>query len=198
MLRRFGAAIVVAIGVVLGGTAAVVPAAAGVEAVAVRDYAFSPGTLTVPAGTTVTWTNYDVAPHTVTEVSGPVPVSSPELHQGQSWSFTFEQPGTYRYYCAVHPNMLGSVVVTPAAVPRTELALAPVGTAGRTAAAGGSASAARSGPRASTSAAGVADAPAVASAGPTPAQDARPLLVLAGVAIGVAGLATLAVRARPH
>lgn len=197
MLRRLGAALAVAIVAVLVGTAAVVPAAASVETVAIRDYAFSPETLPVVAGTTVTWTNFDIAPHTVTGVSGPVPLSSPQLQRGQSWSYTFEQAGTYRYYCAVHPAMIGSVVVSAA---RTAAVASPV-------AAGARAPAASTGPAPSATAATPApavvprssrDAPVAAPVATTPAEEARPFLVLAAIAVAVAGLATLAVRARPH
>lgn len=199
MLRRLGAAVAVAIGLVLAGTASVVPAAAGLEEVAIRNYAFSPGTLTVMPGTTVTWTNYDLAPHTVTEVSGPAPLSSPELARGQSWSYTFERPGTYRYYCAVHPSMLGTVVV-PELSSRTEMALSPTASGAR---------ASVPSTTASTGVVPVHQPPAVAvgaraektasdPAAPSAMDEARPFLVLAGVAVGVAGLATLAVRGRPN
>lgn len=80
-------------------------------AVKIQMYAFSPAALTVTQGTAVTWTNYDTAPHTVTVSSGPVTFSSPELQKGQSFTYTFTTPGTYSYYCAVHPDMTASVTV---------------------------------------------------------------------------------------
>lgn len=79
--------------------------------VAIKNYAFSPGSLTVHVGDTVTWTNDDTAPHTVTTSSGPKSFDSGELQKGQSWSYTFTTPGTYQYYCAVHPDMTASVTV---------------------------------------------------------------------------------------
>ena len=85
--------------------------------VAIQNYAFSPSALSISQGTTVTWTNHDVAPHTVTVSSGPVKFSSPTLQQGQSFSYTFTTPGTYAYYCAVHPDMRASVTVVAKATP---------------------------------------------------------------------------------
>ena len=86
--------------------------AAGSVAIAIKNYAFSPATTSVPVGTKVTWTNDDTAPHTVTVQSGPVTFSSPTLQKGDTYSFTFTVPGTYDYYCAVHPSMTASLVVT--------------------------------------------------------------------------------------
>lgn len=80
-------------------------------AVKIQMYAFAPAALTITQGTAVTWTNYDTAPHTVTVSSGPVTFSSPELQKGQSFTYTFTTPGTYSYYCAVHPDMTATVVV---------------------------------------------------------------------------------------
>jgi amicyanin len=80
-------------------------------AVSISGYAFKPASLTINVGDTVTWTNMDSAPHTVTSSSGPDKLDSPELQKGQSWSFTFRKAGSYSYYCAVHPDMKGSVTV---------------------------------------------------------------------------------------
>ncbi len=87
-------------------------AVAGSIAVQIKSYAFSPTTLTIKTGTKVTWTNYDTAPHTVTVDSGPVKFNSPTLQKGDSFTYTFTAPGTYSYYCAVHPDMTAKVVVT--------------------------------------------------------------------------------------
>lgn len=102
-------------------TAASTTSATGVThvRVAIQNYAFSPSALTITQGTTVTWTNYDSAPHTVTVSSGPVKFSSTMLQQGQSFSYTFTALGKYAYYCAVHPDMMASVTV---------VAKAPTGT----------------------------------------------------------------------
>ena len=76
----------------------------------VQAFVFDSAEITVPAGTTVTWTNNDPVPHTVTDVnqawdSGP-------FDQGVTFSKTFGEPGTYEYYCIPHPMMIGKVIVT--------------------------------------------------------------------------------------
>ena len=78
---------------------------------------YNPYNLYVPVGTTVVWTNYDVAHHTVTADGGLF--SSTILLQGQSFSFTFTTVGNYPYHCAVHPMMMAviNVVAFPAAMP---------------------------------------------------------------------------------
>ncbi len=89
-------------------------ASAATYRVTMQGYAFAPATLTVPAGSTVTWTNQDTAPHDVKTTSGPVQIHSPMLNKGQSWSFTFTTAGSYAYYCTVHPNMTAAVAVQAA------------------------------------------------------------------------------------
>ncbi|MFI9383778.1 plastocyanin/azurin family copper-binding protein [Kutzneria sp. NPDC052558] len=86
-------------------------------AVDIKNYAFTPASITVSPGDTVTWTNEDTAPHTVTVTSGPVKFASPTLQQGQTFSYTFTQAGTYSYYCAVHPDMKATVTVQGATPP---------------------------------------------------------------------------------
>jgi amicyanin len=100
-------------------------AAAASYSVQIANYAYSPSSITVNVGDTVTWTNDDTAPHTVTTSSGPQSLSSPDLSKGQSWSFTFTAPGTYSYYCAVHPYMRAQVIVRAASVATTHAAVAP-------------------------------------------------------------------------
>jgi amicyanin len=80
-----------------------------------KGYAFSPASLSVAAGSTVTWTNQDTAPHDVKTTSGPVSIHSPMLNKGQSWSFTFSTAGSYAYYCTVHPDMTAGITVKAAA-----------------------------------------------------------------------------------
>ncbi|WP_457112603.1 cupredoxin domain-containing protein [Marmoricola sp. URHA0025 HA25] len=82
------------------------------KTVAIMNYAFSPAELNVEVGDTVTWTNMDTAPHTVTVTSGPVKFASANLAKGQTFSYTFTTAGTYSYYCAVHPDMVAKVVVS--------------------------------------------------------------------------------------
>ncbi len=77
--------------------------------VEIKDFTFVPETITVPKGTAVTWINKDSAPHTVTGEG----FGSDSLSQGQPYSNTFSQPGTYEYRCTIHPSMPhGKVVVT--------------------------------------------------------------------------------------
>jgi len=93
----------------------------GGSTVSIADFAFSPQTLTVPAGATVTWTNNDGAPHTVTATDGPSTSAqttgafdSGNFGQGQTFSFTFDKAGTYYYDCTLHAaqaSMHGTVVV---------------------------------------------------------------------------------------
>lgn len=74
----------------------------------ILNYTFVPGTTTVPVGTRVTWSNDDQVKHTVTASNG---AFSGFVSQGASFSRTFSAAGTFTYFCAIHPNMKGSVVV---------------------------------------------------------------------------------------
>jgi plastocyanin len=96
--------------------AAATPAASGAafaaraaSEVAIRDFAFDPATLEVAVGTTVTWRNGGVAPHTSTATDGGFDTG--RIDPGQNATATFDQPGTFAYRCAFHPNMEGEVVV---------------------------------------------------------------------------------------
>ena len=89
-------------------------AEAATQHVAMQDYAYGPVTLTIQAGDTVEWVNHDQASHDVATTSAPAPFHSPLLATGQTWSFTFTVPGTYSYYCSVHPDMRAQIVVQPA------------------------------------------------------------------------------------
>lgn len=81
------------------------------NAVAIRSFSFSPANLQVTAGTTVTWTNYDSAPHTITFRDSSLK-SSGILNQGDTFSYTFTRAGVYAYYCDLHQTMVGQVTVT--------------------------------------------------------------------------------------
>ena len=94
----------------LFGFRAAAPVAAQEASVEIVDFAFTPGTIEVAAGTTVTWTNSDSAPHTATADDGSFDTGT--LQPGESGSVTFDTPGTYTYVCSIHPNMTGTVVVT--------------------------------------------------------------------------------------
>lgn len=88
-------------------------AIAGDSAVEIEDFAYGPETITVKKGSTVTWTNKDSAAHTVTpDEESDAFAGSELLSQGESYSFTFDQAGTYTYHCQPHPQMTAKVVVT--------------------------------------------------------------------------------------
>ena len=80
----------------------------GTVEVAIQDFSFG-DPLEIAAGTTVTWTNNDSAPHTATSSGN---FQSDKLDQGQSYSFAFEEAGTFEYFCEFHPNMVSSITVT--------------------------------------------------------------------------------------
>jgi plastocyanin len=99
-----------------GGTAASTAggAPAAAATVTIRNFAFTPATLTVRVGTTVTWVNDDQTPHTVRFADRSI-AQSPDLSAGggqQSWSHTFTTAGTYPYICGIHTYMTGTVKVT--------------------------------------------------------------------------------------
>ena len=81
----------------------------GVSQVTIQNFAYQPANMQVRAGTTVTWTNRDNVPHTVTFRNGMK--DSGLLAYGQLFSYTFNTPGTYQYYCTVHPYMVATVIV---------------------------------------------------------------------------------------
>jgi amicyanin len=199
-------------------------ASAATYRVAMQGYAFAPASLTVPAGSTVTWTNQDTAPHDVKTTSGPVSIHSPMLSKGQSWSFTFTAAGSYGYYCTVHPDMTAGITVR-AAAPATTPTAPPThehdsagGQAGHHATAPSAnrttASSKRPATRTpSSSPSPTASGAAVPQTSPTPqasqgsqmtqtqttASTVRPLdplLVLAGIVAGVAVLCLLLVGSR--
>ncbi len=75
----------------------------------IENFQFTPTTVTIPVGTTVTWTNNDGTLHTVT--SATKVFSSAGLDDGAAFSYTFTNPGTYTYYCKLHPHMTGTIIV---------------------------------------------------------------------------------------
>ena len=90
-----------------GVIAAAAPEASTV--VMAKDFMFAPTSITVAAGSTVTWTNKDDEPHTVVSAEGLF--RSAALDTDESFSFRFDKPGTYRYTCSIHPRMVGTIVV---------------------------------------------------------------------------------------
>jgi len=83
--------------------------AATTPSVQIKQFAFAPATLTVPVGTTVTWTNADDETHTVTAVDKAY--TSTGLEHDKTYSHRFTTPGTYTYFCMLHPHMTATVVV---------------------------------------------------------------------------------------
>ncbi len=77
--------------------------------IVVKDFMFVPVSVTVKAGSTVTWANMDDEPHTVVSDTGLF--RSGALDTNESFSFKFDQPGTYHFTCSIHPRMLGTIVV---------------------------------------------------------------------------------------
>jgi plastocyanin len=77
--------------------------------VSAKNFMFTPATITVKAGATVTWVNLDEEPHTVFSDAGLFRSSA--LDTKERFSFKFEKAGTYHYLCTIHPRMLGTVVV---------------------------------------------------------------------------------------
>ena len=77
--------------------------------IVIENFAFAPATLTVKAGTTVTWINRDDEPHTVND--NDKRFKSGTLDTDGKFSFTLTAPGTYNYFCSIHPRMTGQIIV---------------------------------------------------------------------------------------
>ena len=88
---------------------AAVQAAANPAAVKIDNFNFTPPTLVVTPGTTVTWTNDDDSPHSVREKDGKF--KSAALDTDDTFSQTFAAPGEYEYFCSIHPRMVGKIIV---------------------------------------------------------------------------------------
>lgn len=84
-------------------------AAAAEAAVTIKNFDYSPMALNVTAGTTVVWTNLDGEPHTIASADGLF--RSQALDQNDSFRFTFEKPGVYKYICSIHPRMKATITV---------------------------------------------------------------------------------------
>ncbi len=90
-------------------TASAQQAAPANAEVKIDNFSFGPGTVTVPVGTTITWTNRDDIPHTVVSTEGAF--KSKVLDTDEKFSFTFSKAGSFPYFCSIHPKMTGKVVV---------------------------------------------------------------------------------------
>jgi plastocyanin len=106
---RVAAPAVVAFGLAFSIPAVHASAPAAATAVHIANFTFSPATITVKAGTTVTWTNDDDIPHTVVATNGAF--RSKVLDTGEHFSFTFAKVGEFHYFCSIHPHMTGIVIV---------------------------------------------------------------------------------------
>jgi plastocyanin len=78
--------------------------------VAIGNFSFQPATLTVAAGSKVVWANRDEEPHVVVSAGAQFP-SSPALDTDDSYTAVFAMPGTYSYFCSIHPHMVGTIIV---------------------------------------------------------------------------------------
>lgn len=96
------------LGLALAGALAIAEEA---PSVTIDNFTFKPGAVTVAVGTELVWTNHDDIPHTVTSADDPRAFKSPPLDTGDSFRFRFTSPGTYKYFCSLHPKMVGSVTV---------------------------------------------------------------------------------------
>ncbi len=112
-LALAGAAVVLSLLWAQDSTVTAADSSPGSHAVTVVDFSFQPSSISVPVGSTVTWTNEDAFAHSVVATGGPdATFRSDPLATGQTYSHTFDAPGTYTYICGIHPSMAGSVVVT--------------------------------------------------------------------------------------
>lgn len=77
--------------------------------IAIKDFEFTPRNLTIPAGSKVTWINKDEEPHKIVEVNNAF--TSQPLDTDGNFTYQFDTPGTYQYFCALHPRMTGKIIV---------------------------------------------------------------------------------------
>src|ERR1700733_5540658 len=77
--------------------------------IVIKDFMFAPNSLTIKAGSSVTWVNKDDEPHTVVSESGTF--RSAALDTDETFSFKFDKPGTYHFTCSIHPRMVGTITV---------------------------------------------------------------------------------------
>ena len=84
-------------------------ATADANEIVIQNFAFEPSTLTIKVGEKVTWVNRDDEPHTATATDKRF--NSKTLENGDRFSTEFTSPGTYKYYCALHPKMTGQIIV---------------------------------------------------------------------------------------
>jgi plastocyanin len=110
-LRAFAAGAAVCCAVYAVAVAVAVAAPPAESRVTIDNFVFKPDVITVPVGTRIVWENEDDIPHTIVETKGTF--HSPALDTDDKYGFTFATPGTFEYFCGLHPHMKGKVVVTP-------------------------------------------------------------------------------------
>ena len=96
-----------------GGDKKAKPPPGGPGEIRIANFEFKPQTAVVKPGTKVTWKNADSSIHDIKDTSPLGTPVSPSLNQGDTFSITYAQPGTYSYVCGIHPYMIGSVEVAP-------------------------------------------------------------------------------------
>ena len=96
---------------IAGNALAQQPVAAKSAEIVIENFKFVPATLTVAPGTSVTWDNRDEEPHNIVNIDQPRRFRSQAIDGGEKYTCVFDQPGTYKYICAVHPHMEGTVIV---------------------------------------------------------------------------------------
>jgi plastocyanin len=87
------------------------PADAPEQKIHIDNFTYDPAEVTIKPGTKVIWINRDDVPHTATSSTKPRTFDSKTLDTDQQFSFVFDKPGTYEYFCAVHPKMTGRIIV---------------------------------------------------------------------------------------
>jgi len=109
MRNLFGALAVSMLFATLAGSGAVAVEAPQTNSIVMKNFDFSPMSLTIKAGSSVTWKNLDGEPHTVTSADGLF--RSGALDQNDTFTFKFDKPGTYKYVCSIHPRMMAAIIV---------------------------------------------------------------------------------------
>ena len=109
MRNLFGALAVSMLSAALPASGAPAADAPQTNSVVMKNFDFSPMSLTIKAGSSVTWKNLDGEPHTVTSVDGLF--RSGALDQNDSFTFKFDKPGKYKYLCSIHPRMMAAIIV---------------------------------------------------------------------------------------
>lgn len=93
-----------------GTTSSIAPTSVTTSNIIIQNFSFSQPSITIKKGETVVWTNKDSTGHTITGNNNDL--SSPTLSTDQTYSFTFNNVGTFSYHCSIHPSMTGTVIVT--------------------------------------------------------------------------------------